>query len=80
MFLTQLLTKDGEKLYNLLEISLFQYLVQQSDKDGRGRREKKNTENPQDHEQAETQMASTSAGHRDNQKLLGNNNLLLVHI
>ena len=37
-------------------------------------------ENPQDHEQAKTQMASTSDGHRDKQKLLGNNDLLLVQI
>ena len=43
-------------------------------------KQKINIENPRDHEQAEKQMASINAGHRDNQKLLGNNKLLLVHI
>ena len=37
-------------------------------------------ENTEDHSQAETQMASTSAGNRENQMLLGNKDLLLLHI
>ena len=43
-------------------------------------KQKKNLKNPRDQEQAETHVASTSAGHQGKQNLLGNNDFLLVHI